>query len=85
VVEYQIDDMESVVMEWFFGSDPYAARQTAELDDWLQPNQSPHMWRAKVMVPDIEPGTHTFTITATDIYGRIYTDVKVFEVWAIGM
>ncbi|MEM0922232.1 MAG: calcineurin-like phosphoesterase C-terminal domain-containing protein [Pseudomonadota bacterium] len=47
--------------------------------DWMLTRKSSHLWRARLPA-DLPLGPHKLTVTTTDRYGRIYTEVIGFEV-----
>ena len=59
-------------------SDPYAASQQLVHGGSLA-DRTMHLWRFD-LAGDLDAGTHTAEVTATDSYGRAFTDVLEFEV-----
>lgn len=59
-------------------SDPYAAAQQLVHGGSLA-ERTMHMWRFD-LPGDLDTGTHTAEVTATDSYGREFTDTLEFEV-----
>ena len=41
-----------------------------------------HMWEAP-LPEGLQPGAHTITVRATDEYGRIHIEHKLFEIYAM--
>lgn len=59
-------------------SDPYAVSQQLVHGGSLA-DRTMHLWRFD-LPEDLDAGTHTAEVTATDSYGRAFTDVLEFEV-----
>ncbi|WP_392507737.1 calcineurin-like phosphoesterase C-terminal domain-containing protein [Naumannella halotolerans] len=61
--------------EW---TDPYGATRNLQHDGNV-PTNSSHLWRYELPA-DLSPGTHTAKVTATDEYGREFTETIRFTV-----
>lgn len=59
-------------------SDPYAVQQQLVHGGSIA-DRAMHLWTYDLPA-DLEPGAHTAEVTATDAYGREFTDVLEFEV-----
>jgi hypothetical protein len=60
--------------------DPYVSSLQASLDEWLRTKSSTHIWTAPLPY-NLEPGLHQVTVITRDIYGFVYKETKMFEVW----
>lgn len=84
VVTMSLNGGEAVPMEWTQDQrDPLAIRYQEGQDSFrfTEAGRSYHIYAAP-LPSDLEPGTHTITVTATDPYGQVFTGSKVFDVWA---
>lgn len=59
-------------------SDPHAIAQQLVNGGSLA-DRAIHLWRLKLPT-DLEAGTHRATVTATDSYGRQFTESMIFKV-----
>jgi hypothetical protein len=59
----------------------YGPGKPVTLDQWLWTveGQSTHLYVCELPT-DLEPGVHTVTVIAKDVYGQIFKETKVFEV-----
>lgn len=74
-----IDDNQPVPMQYKSLPDPFAVPLLAGLADWLQTKGSTHTYIAPLPT-DLAPGLHKVTVIFKDAYGRVFEEVKFFEV-----
>ncbi|HWJ17560.1 MAG TPA: calcineurin-like phosphoesterase family protein [Geobacterales bacterium] len=55
------------------------ARNEATKKPWVKAENSSHIWTAR-LPSDLEPGSHTLTVTVQDEYGRAFSERAVVEV-----
>lgn len=74
-----IDDRPPVRMTYKSLADPFVIPLLSGLADWLQTKGSTHTFVAP-LPEDLTPGCHKLTVTFKDAWGRIWEEVKYFEV-----
>jgi hypothetical protein len=86
-VEYRIDARPPVAMRLETRPDPFVeevfARNQATKKPWVKAEPSSHIFVARLPA-ELEPGTHSVKVTATDEYGREHRDSLVVEVTGAG-
>ena len=87
-VEFKIDDNEfkpmnkSDYIDWNFAKSVMKWDETKKLIEGRRPSNpevSSHIWGAR-LPRNLEIGTHTITVRATDKYGKVYTETTIFNV-----
>ena len=85
-VEFQIGDASATQMLRVVRTDPFFEelfqREADTMKSWVEPMETPHIWEAP-LPEGLQPGVHTITVRATDEYGRIHTEHKLFEIYAM--
>lgn len=74
-----VDDRPPVPMRYQSLVDPFVVPLLAGLADWLQTKGSTHTFVAP-LPSDLERGLHKVTVIFKDAYGRVWEEVKFFEV-----
>jgi hypothetical protein len=85
-VSYRIGDSEEIEMQRVTRHDPFVEelyqREADSMKPWVEVEPTSHIWEAPL--PDgLGPGVHTISVRATDEYGLVHTDHKLFEVFTM--
>jgi len=85
-VEFQIGDAPATKMHRVVRTDPFVEevfqREADTMKSWVEAEPTTHIWEAP-LPEGLQPGAHTITVRATDEYGRLHTEHKVFEIYAL--
>jgi hypothetical protein len=83
VVEYSIDGGDWQDMPRRIAPDPYLvealARNRASIKSWVEPVPSTHLYVAD-LPDDLEPGTYTVNVRATDEFGAAHRGTRILEI-----
>jgi 3',5'-cyclic AMP phosphodiesterase CpdA len=86
MVEYQIGEAPATEMYRVVRTDPFIEeliqREGDTMKSWVEAMPTTHMWEAP-LPEGLQPGAHTITVRATDEYGRIHIEHKLFEIYAM--
>ena len=84
-VEYRIGDGPMMEMGRVVRTDPFVEelfeRESDTMKSWVEAEPTTHIWEAP-LPEELQPGSHTITVRATDEYGRVQIEHKLFEIYA---
>jgi len=85
-VEFQIGDATATEMHRVVRTDPFVEevfqREADTMKSWVEAEPTTHIWEAQ-LPEGLQPGAYTIAVRATDEYGRIHTEHKLFEIYAL--